>query len=724
MDVEKIRNLLGRGAFREAESVWMEALESPPRPEEVQEALQAFVEAGKTDTAETLGWALLEQTADLPPAERLPLAKAALLAVPASEELRKQTAALYRQVHGETEHFDAIYAAAGLEAGQSPKRALRTLDVCLALRPGTYLLNRFDGRIIRLERFSPLGEYEFLDEGQTVSLEPRRLADEFEPLPEDDFRVLQHTNPHALQEAMQKDAASILIRLCQARGGKINSDELKDTLVPKYLPAEKWSGWWSRARTAAKKCEYLRLEGKAPVTLSYHPGGQSLEEEFAEPLQKAYHPLDFLGVLRAYLREAAARKAEPDVEFRRRILQGLLARTLHCAGKLPAEAFEGALALQAAAGLGEKIPPEAPSPAEAIRALEEPAPVLARLTDAALFPPALQALREHPAAREELEKLLYLAPADLLDAVAAHLEELGASVVVSQALTAAWNDPTRHVDLCLWAWKGPRSPLPDLPNPISLLVKLLDLLFDIDHHWTGPTDQRREARQKVRSALAANDFQTFRTIVEEIDEHMGAVVKTRIERTDGLAQTVRDKMLHLLRQKHPHLFRERKLAPWENEAVLWTTAAAIRAREEDLRELREVKIPANARQIGEAAAQGDLSENADWEAAVAERDMLMARANKIQQELSCARVLTPEDVPSDHVGIGSRVRLRRTSDGAELTLSFLGPWDSDPERRIYSYTTRLGKSLMGKPRGATLELEIDGAIAEYTIEELSSALEP
>ncbi|MBN1943288.1 MAG: GreA/GreB family elongation factor [Phycisphaerae bacterium] len=722
MDVENIKNCLGRGAFREAESAWMDAIETPLQPGEVQESLQAFVEAGKAETAETLGWAMLEQSGQREPADVLALAKAALLAVPSSEELRKQTAELYKRVHGGREHFDAIYASAGLETGQSPKRALRTLETCLAVRPGDYLANRFDGRVICVRKFSELGEYEIADEGRSVTLEPKLLADEFDLLPADDFRVLQKTDPQAMERLFQKDIASVLISICQAHGGQINSDDLKDYLVPKFLPADTWSGWWSRARTAVRKCEFLLLEGKAPVTILYHPQGRSVEEEFTEPLKKAYHPLDYLGVLRAYVRETSARKTEPNRDFLQQAVRGIQDRTQQCLEKLPGEAFEGALALRAVEALGVSVPAEAPKSAEVLGKIDEPANVIAGLADAELWPIALEALRAHPSAREQFDRLLYLAPVEHLDAVAAHLAELDAASAVPQAAAAALNDPIHHIHLCLWIWAGPGAEIPGLPNRTTILVKLLDLLFEIDHHWTGEAGEKRDARQKVRSALAAGNYRAFQKVIEEIDEHMGAVVKTKIERTDGLAQTVRDKMLHLLRQKHHKLFLEKKLAPWENDAVIWTTQAAVLAREEELKEFRDVKIPANAKQIGEAAAQGDLSENADWEAAIAERDMLMARMNKITGELAAARILQPEDVPSDHVGIGSRVRLRRTADGAELTVGFLGPWDSDPAGRIYSYTTRLGKTLMGKAPGVTLELEIDNETAEYTIEELSSVL--
>ncbi|GAF78702.1 unnamed protein product, partial [marine sediment metagenome] len=91
-------------------------------------------------------------------------------------------------------------------------------------------------------------------------------------------------------------------------------------------------------------------------------------------------------------------------------------------------------------------------------------------------------------------------------------------------------------------------------------------------------------------------------------------------------------------------------------------------------------------------------------------------------DLVRARVLDAGDVPADTVGVGSRVTVKRLSDGAEIEMSFLGPWDSDVENRAYSYRAPLAQALMGKTPGQTVTLKIDGPETEYTIQHLASAL--
>ena len=331
---------------------------------------------------------LLEAHAAADADARLGWAAAALLALPESDDLRKQTADLYREVHGGRESFDAIWSAAGLDGNQSPKRALRTLEVSLAVRPGQFMGNKFDGRVIRIERINPLGEFEFVDDGRTERLDPKLLADEFEPLDDDDFRVIVRQDPEAVAETIKKAPDRVLVGLCRARGGETDADRVKDDLVPKYIEASKWTGWWSRARTAGKKNKHLVFEGRSPVMIRYVAGGLSLEDELADDLDKAYEPRDLLGLLRTYLRECATRKKDAEVGFTGRITETLADRVRTWATKRPGEAFEGALALAWAVENGAPAPTDMPRSAEEILASADvPADCVAAVGDAELWAP-------------------------------------------------------------------------------------------------------------------------------------------------------------------------------------------------------------------------------------------------------------------------------------------------------------------------------------------------
>ena len=728
MNIDRITNCIGKGAFAEAENAWMDGIKDNPSPEKVNEALGAFVAAGREETAETLGWSLLEAHADAPKEHTLLLGSAALLGVPNSEELRNQTAELFKEVYGENENFEEIYKAAGLEAGQSPKRAIRTLKTCLELKVGMYMDNRFDGRVIKITGLNPLGEFEFYDLAEKTdnALEPKLLADEFDILNDTDFRVLQQQDPEAIEKMLQKEIPRVLIGMCIANNGEVNSDRLKEMLIPKYLTQTKWTSWWGRARTAAKKSDNLTLEGRNPVTLVYHPGGRSLEEEYldSDEFKAAYHPIDSFNVLRNYVRDASARSQGPQEEFTEKITTSIAQRVVKCIPSLPAEALEGVLVLALSEKMGIPIPPEAsnlPTPTAILSEVPEPASFVANLPDTALWGGAIQGLKELPDAADVFEKLLYLAPMEQLDTISEILKQLDRPSALAGAVGRAMNFPIRHIDLCLWIWLADEGVVADQPGKLTILLKMLDLSHEIDHNWGGDNAGRKDARQKVRNTLAARNYTIYEAALDQADEEMGSVVKTKIERTDGLALAVSEQLINRLREKFFALFIKAKVLPWEDESVIWTTEKALDAHQEAMWILKEVTMPANAKQIGEAAEEGDLRENADWQAAIEERDMLVSRARKIQNELLMARVIHVTDVPKDSVGVGSKVTLKRLSDGELFEMSFLGPWDSDTENNIYAYTTKLAKNLMGKELGQTITIELQGKEDQFTIDALTPA---
>jgi transcription elongation factor GreA len=156
--------------------------------------------------------------------------------------------------------------------------------------------------------------------------------------------------------------------------------------------------------------------------------------------------------------------------------------------------------------------------------------------------------------------------------------------------------------------------------------------------------------------------------------------------------------------------------------VLYVTEGGLKAKEAEIRELVNVKMKENATAIGRAAERGDLSENSEYRFALEERDLLRARLAQMNQQREVARVLTPDEVPTDHVGIGSRVTLRHNQTGQVREVRVLSPWEADAEKNILNYKAPLAQSLMGARCGDTVELTFTGAPGIYTVESLGNAL--
>lgn len=737
MDPGQIQEHITAGEFDAVETAWLEAVEEGASPAELAGVLEALVEAGQMDLAETLGWACLAERAqgqgagsdDRALTTALETAREFVSAVPVSDELRAQAAELYRARHGEKEHFETLLEAAGLLSGQSPRRAFRTLETCLSIGPGSFLAHRFEGDIVRVEAYDPAaGEYRIAS-GQRgeIALDPKHLADEFDPVDPQDFRVLREHRREEFARLLAEDPAGVLVGLCRSRGGRIDSTAIKDALVPEHVDASSWTSWWNRARTAAKRSETLTIEGRNPIVVAYHPGGRTLEEELASDASEARTPAEILDVLRRYVREAAQRKVEVDSDFAGPLLERLVKRAKRGAAKPKAggldEAFFAALGVRELADAGVAVPGDCPQPSEILTAADDPAGIVGRLGDPALWMGALEALAIHPDAREQLARLVRQAPAGHLDAVAERLIEAGGADDLTEIVRAALTAPNDNLEICLWLYTGPAVELPDAPSPAEMLSRLLGILEESQRDWDTERARLKEIHRDIRSAFSAQGYRAFREAVARTDEAVAPTLKRRIERVEGLAQAVRDQMLDILREAFPRLFVSARAEPWDDESVLWTTEEALRKYQAELKELLEKKIPENSRAIGAAAAHGDLSENSEWKFAVEEQGMLKARAAKMQDEIARARVIHPDDAPTEHVGIGSRVRLEPVGGGAEVTVDFLGVWDGDVQNRVFSYKTKLAQEMMGKRIGDTVELQLEGATGTYRIAGLGSAVE-
>ena len=726
MDLRKIKQLIESDDVDAVEIEWMEAMEAGEAPEAMCEALKVLVEVEQPDIAEMLAWMLLSDAIEqLTPVEALDVARCILPALPGNPELRTAAAKLYKEVYSGIEHFDLFMDESGLESNQAPRRAIRTLDTCLALSPGTALAGRYDHKVLRVDGFNHLtGCFDLTEPGgQQISLEPKPLADNYEPVEDTDFRVLRAFRPDDLKDLVTSDPAAVMIGVCRMSGGRVESLELRDRIIPRYLPKDKWSNWWTRAKTAVKRSPFLTIEGRNPTFVVYHPQGQSLEQELAASVDQARVPLELLNVLKQYVREVKQRKLKIDPVFASPILETLADQADSFRKRRPADALTASLAIGIAGSLGLGTPEKPyPSPVELLGEAKIPAKAVLALTDPSLRNNALEALSQRDDAAEQLAKLLTLLSANELDFVAEKLHSAGHDEVVAQAVDEAMSNPAANAQICIWLWQGPAWQGANAPELLDLLSRLLKIMQEMHRDPDIDRTLRRETFGQIRGALTAGGGKRFRETIVKLDEGVAATVKRKIEVNNGLSDTSREALLGVLREEFYALFIQAKIAPWLDESVIWTTKESIERLEAELKELLDVAIPANSRAIGEAAALGDLSENAEWQYAVEEQRRLNSRVAQMQNDLIRARTLNTGDVPKDTVGIGSKVAVRRLSDQQETELTILGPWESNVEMSIFSYRAPLALELLGKSTGETATLKLDGSAQEYAIERLDAII--
>ena len=142
------------------------------------------------------------------------------------------------------------------------------------------------------------------------------------------------------------------------------------------------------------------------------------------------------------------------------------------------------------------------------------------------------------------------------------------------------------------------------------------------------------------------------------------------------------------------------------------TKAGYKKLEEELRYLIDVVRDDVKRQLAEARAQGDLSENADYDAARGKQAEVENRIKEIEYILNNADIIV-ENNKGHRVGLGSTVGLRFLETGKEAEYMIVGSVESDPFNGKISNSCALGEALMGKSVGDVVEVK---AMKSYKVE--------
>ena len=146
-----------------------------------------------------------------------------------------------------------------------------------------------------------------------------------------------------------------------------------------------------------------------------------------------------------------------------------------------------------------------------------------------------------------------------------------------------------------------------------------------------------------------------------------------------------------------------------------TTRGAEKLRQE-LHRLKSVERHAVIRAIADARAQGDLSENAEYEAAKDKQGFIEGRIAEIESKLAAAQVIDPASLDADgRVVFGSTVDLADEISGASVTYQIVGDDEADLKQGLISISSPIARALIGKESGDVAEVQAPGGLKHYEI---------
>jgi transcription elongation factor GreA len=153
--------------------------------------------------------------------------------------------------------------------------------------------------------------------------------------------------------------------------------------------------------------------------------------------------------------------------------------------------------------------------------------------------------------------------------------------------------------------------------------------------------------------------------------------------------------------------------------VSYYTAEGLKKLREELNQLRDVERPKASQAIAEARDKGDLSENAEYDAAKEAQGHLELKIAKLEEVVSTARLIDESQLDTSKALVLSTVKLKNQTNGMVMTYTLVAESEADLKTGKISVSSPIGKGLLGKKVGDTAEITVPNGTLKFDILEIS-----
>ena len=155
------------------------------------------------------------------------------------------------------------------------------------------------------------------------------------------------------------------------------------------------------------------------------------------------------------------------------------------------------------------------------------------------------------------------------------------------------------------------------------------------------------------------------------------------------------------------------------QQVSYYTPEGLKKLKDDLHHMKSVERPKISQQIAEARDKGDLSENAEYDAAKEAQGHLEAKISKLEGVVAYARLVDESQVDTTKVYILSKVKLRNLNNNAEMEYTLVAENEADLKLKKISVESPIGRGLLGKAVGDIAEVQVPAGLIKFEILNIS-----
>ncbi len=609
------------------------------------------------------------------------------------------------------------------ETAPDMRGAWRAFEKLLSLEPGRIIYHAKGwglGTVISKDIAEREAKIEFAS-GRSDRFPFRTTIDIFEFLDESDLRCLVVSDPEELKRRLKKEPLEVLRWIVTRNGGKVNHAGIKLAMGTIGVDGSRFTAWWRRAKKAAEASEWFEISG--PSTRSQVrllDVASDPAESMRRQLKRAKSLGEALTRVRALVTGGAASEE---------VVSAAIETVEELADEMEDEDLPHRLATWLFLREQRGVTPEV------LRESFQAAADLGADDDPSQRPALWSLVHMVPGSRDQercIELMAEILGDEWLDHAARHMHHaapgMARGLVDMLAQAGRTDDLIKHYKSLLA--RPTRNPImlvrlaeylensdrvSDLPPDLRRAQCILQLACHLYRSSAGDTILTR-ARTRLSDALTSGDPPLLRRLLATADEdgirNLAKMIETGVDRDIDRLFT------RIAVDLSPTIFRGEDKPFWEGTGI-WTSRAGLAKQEEELRILREIKIPENAEAIGKAAAFGDLSENSEWEAAIEDQRNLTRRAMELENAVRDAQLLENAALPDNTAAPGTRVRYRDLTNSTEQTVELVGPWDVERDPHV-SYRSPLGLGLLGSHPGDKRPIELPGGKIEVEVLEIDA----
>ena len=153
--------------------------------------------------------------------------------------------------------------------------------------------------------------------------------------------------------------------------------------------------------------------------------------------------------------------------------------------------------------------------------------------------------------------------------------------------------------------------------------------------------------------------------------------------------------------------------------VSYYTAEGLKKLRDELNQLKDIERPKASQAIAEARDKGDLSENAEYDAAKEAQGLLELKISKLEEIVASARVIDESQLDTSKVLVLSTVKIKNQANGMEVTYTLVSESEADLQTGKISVTSPIGKGLLGKEVGDVADIQVPNGVMKFEILEIS-----